>query len=137
MEWSLEELYPSIDSFEFEEDFLWCDERLDFINKWTNDNLNSQDNAKKKIEDFLKHEVIFMATFTKLITYANLSISVNSNDHEALKSFEKLQVMYTRITKPLVSFEEYLSSVNDLDSLIDSSEFLSEHRFYLKEIKCQ
>lgn len=135
MEWSLDELYPSIDSFEFEEDFLWCDERLDFINKWTDDNLNSQENAKKKIENFLKHEVIFMATFTKLITYANLSISVNSDDHEALKSFEKLQVMYTRITKPLVSFEKYLSSVNDLDSLIDSSEFLSEHRFYLKEIK--
>ncbi|AFS77664.1 oligoendopeptidase F-like protein [Gottschalkia acidurici 9a] len=135
MRWSMDELYKSIDSKEFDNDLSLCDEKLSYISSWTKSNLNSYKDAKDKIENFLKMKIDFLKVFTKLITYANLSISVNARNEEAIKSFEKLQIKYTEFTKPLVTFKSWIKLLDNLDSLVNSSDFLKEHEFYLKEIK--
>ena len=135
MRWSMDELYKSINSKEFNNDLSLCDEKLNYISSWTKSNLNSYEDVKYKIESFLKMKIDFLKVFTKLITYANLSISVNARDEEAIKSFEKLQIKYTEFTKPLVTFKSWIKLLDNLDSLVNSSDFLKEHEFYLKEIK--
>lgn len=53
----------------------------------------------------------------------------------ALKYLDKLQVKYSEITKPYVRFEKFIGKLDNLDKVINSSEFLKEHSFYLNEIK--
>ncbi|KNF07915.1 oligoendopeptidase F-like protein PepF [Gottschalkia purinilytica] len=134
MRWSLDDLYNSFDSKEFNNDLILCDKKLKEIKLWTENNLESEDNAAKKIEEYITLQIDFYNVFTKLITFANLTTTVEARNEIALKTLEKLQVKYTELTKPSVSFQKWLGCIGNLESIISSSKLLEEHRFYLKEL---
>jgi pepF/M3 family oligoendopeptidase len=134
MRWSLDELYTSFDSKEFSEDMAKVDELIEKIQKWAKENLDSKDSPREKIEYFINGEIRFFDVFSRLIIFSSLKSSVDARDEEALKYLDKLQVKYSELTQPNVAFEKWLSSLDDLDKIIEPSQLLSEHSFYLKEI---
>ena len=134
MRWSLDELYTSFDSKEFMDDMAEVDALIDQAKKWARENLASRDNPAGKIEQYIKAEIDLTNVFSKLIVYASLKSSVDARDEEALKFLDKLQVKYNELTQPYVAFEKWLSSLDNLDAIMDSSSLLREHSFYLREI---
>lgn len=134
MKWSLDELYTSFESDEFKKDLEKCYKQIEEIKTWSEASLASKENATKKIEDYIKYEIEFSNVFTKLMSYANLSSSVDAKNEKALEFIDKLQTKYTELTKPSVTFQKFLGSLENLEEIIYSSILLKEHLFYLNEI---
>lgn len=134
MRWSLDELYTSFESPNFKNDTIKVNELVNEIREWSKDNLNTDYNAVGKIVHFLNAEIEFSHVFSKLMTYASLTSSVDARNEEALKTIDKLQVKYNELTEPSVNFEKWVSSLDNLEEIINSSELLKEHNFYLNQI---
>jgi len=134
MRWSLDELYTSFDSEEFKNDMIEVDKLIDEVKKWSETNLKSKDNPVDKIEYYLNTEIKLNTLLSKLMIYSNLTISVDARNEQALKAMDKLVMKSNELTEPSVKFKKWISSLDNLNELINTSNFLKEHSFYLREI---
>lgn len=135
MRWSLDELYVSFDSEKFISDIGKFENQMEDFIQWSDENLKTTDNPVDKIEEHLHKSIELSTLSSKLIGYTNLTLSVEAKNEVALQYMDKLQVRYSNITKPYVQFQNFIGSLNDLDKIIESSDFLKEHGFYLNQIK--
>ena len=135
MKWSLEELYSSFDSEEYQGDLKVVKKMIEDFNSWTDENLNETTNPQEKLEKYIEYVVELTRKLTKLMTYPSLTSSVDANNEEALKYLDQLSVLSTELTKPQVSFQKFIKDLDNLEDVIKSSALLEEHRFYLEEIK--
>lgn len=135
MRWSLKELYASFDSQEYLNDLEKLDSLIEEVNNWADENLSSTENPVEKMEQFIRYSQDLSSLFSKLISFASLTTAVEATNETALKYFDKLVVKGSDLTKPNVQFQSFLKDLDNLDDLINSSELLKEHKFYLEEIK--
>ena len=134
MHWSLKELYSSFGSEQFESDLEKVFEQIEKIKLWALDNLDTTDSSVSKIEAFIKMQIEFGNTYSRLYEYAFLTISVDAKNEKALQIIESLENMITDLAEPSVRFKKWLSSLENLGTLIPCSDLLKEHTFYLKEL---
>lgn len=135
MRWSLDELYPSFESEEYLSDLKKLDQSIEDFMEWSDKNLNSLDNPKDKIERYLRKLIDFTSLFSRLTSYPSLTTSVDAKNETALKYLDQLNSKYTSTTKANIQFQNFIGALDNLDEIIEESEFLKEHEFYLKEIK--
>lgn len=133
MRWSLKELYPSFESNEFKSDMDKLYKKIDDFKKWTESNFNSKENAVEKAEEYIKQLSDFISLFSKLSSFAHLTASVDAKNEQALKISNKLSMKFSELTKPFVSYQKWVGSIDNLDDLINSSDILKEHEFFIKE----
>lgn len=135
MKWSLKELYDSFDSEEYLEDFKNLDGKIEQYSNWANENLGTMDNPVEKIEEYINSTINLSKSFSKLMSFAHLTNSVEAKNEESLQYLDKLSVKYTLLTKPNVQFKNFIKNIDNLDELINSSPLLKEHEFFLNQIK--
>lgn len=135
MRWSLDELYTSFDSEEYRNDLKKLDESIKNFNRWCDENLQSTENPVHKIEEYLKRLTQFNSLFSKLTSYPSLISAVDAKNEAALKYLDILQMKLSETTKSSVQFQKFIGTLDNLDEIIESSDILKEHRFYLKQIK--
>lgn len=135
MRWSLDELYPSFESEEYLSDLQNLDESIKDFTEWCHKNLSSLDNPKDKIETYLKKLIDFTTLFSKLTSYPSLTTSVDAKNEIALKYLDQLHSKYILTTKANIQFQKFIGALRNLDEIIEESQFLKEHEFYLKEIR--
>ena len=135
MKWSLKELYTGFDSKEFLDDFGSLDTKIEAYSNWADENLRSKDNPLEKIETFINYSISLSKSFSKLMSFSHLTNAVEAKNETSLQYLDKLAVKYSQLTKPNVQFKNFIKNVENLDDLIQSSELLKEHDFFLKEIK--
>jgi len=135
MRWNLDKLYTSFESKEYVEDLEKLDELIKDFTDWSEKNLNLPEDAANKIETYLNKLINLTNVFTKLISFASLTSAVDAKNESALKYLDKLQMKYAETTKSFYQFKRFIASIESLDEIIESSQFLKEHRFYLNEIK--
>ncbi|WP_099192713.1 M3 family oligoendopeptidase [Tepidibacter mesophilus] len=133
--WSLDDIYKSFDSEEFNSDLCTFYKYIEDINKWSDDNLNSYDNCKEKIEYILINYNDFFDLFMKLISYAQLTLSADAKNKKALSVVEKLEKDMTQITSSKVKFEKYIGEIENIEDLINSSNVIKEYSFYIQELR--
>lgn len=131
--WSLQELYSSFEAAEFKRDLEVVDKAILDLKEWGAANLQGQDNAVEKMETFLRKLIDFSQYFTRLISFSELTLSVEATNEKALSMVEQLENKYTELTEPTVLFQKWLGSLANLDDLISQSSFLEEHRYYITE----
>ncbi len=134
LRWSLDELYTSFESEEYNKDMEKASELIEEVKKWSASNLRSKDNAADKIEYYINTDIKLNKLFTTLMSFAFLTVSVDARNEKALAVLDKLNKMITELTEPSVKFEKWLSSLDNLQELITTSKLLKEHSFYLWEI---
>lgn len=134
MRWNLDKLYKSFDSDQFNEDLKKVDSLIGSINTWSKENLNSSEKAVEKISWWIEKEVELGHLYSRLGSYAELRFSVDSSDTRARKYEEILDVKMTGLTKARTLFIKWISLVDNLGNLIESSELLKTHSFYLSEL---
>lgn len=137
MRWSLERLYTSFDSKEFKKDMEKIDEDISWLKSWTQKKLDSKKHATSKAEKYITAINKLMNLFSRLSAFAGLTISVDAKNGKAQEIDEILDLKIAELTEPHVAFQKWLSSLDNIDKLISSSEILKEHEFYLKELVLQ
>ena len=135
MRWSLNELYSSFDSKEYKEDKEKIDILIKDISKWGDNNLGSMDNPMEKMEKYIQFSIDISNLFGKLMGFSNLTSAVEARNEVALQELGSLRVKYSDLTKPNVQFQKFMKNIDNLDEIISKSELLTEHKFFLEEIK--
>lgn len=133
MRWSLDELYPSFESEEFNSDMEKLYKQIDELKEWTELNFNSTENIVEKGERYIKSLSDFTTLYSKLFAFSMLTASVDAKNEQALKIADKLNMKYSELTKAFVSYQKWIGSIDNLDNLLDSSDILREHSFIIKE----
>ena len=131
--WSLENLYKSFEDAKFLEDYNSLPKQIKEFSKWAES--VSADLNKEKIEEFLKKDIDLSKTFEKIGAFAQLSYTVNVNDEKAIKTIEFCEKLSVDFKEIFVIFSQGLKNISNLNEIINSSDFLKEHEFFLKEIK--
>ena len=132
--WSLDDLYTSFDSQEYQQDFNDLKQEIERMNRWADENFTSQEDEVRKLEEYVNMQNDFVR-FMKLSAYAGLTLSVDTMNSQAAKALDVLGDLFTGLAKPSVMFESFLEKIENLDEKIDSSELLKAHQFVLKEMQ--
>lgn len=135
MRWSLDELYTSFDSKEFQDDIERYGKLIEEFSSWSEENLDNNAEPLVKIEEYIRYSQQLSNLGTKLGAYASLVSSVDAKDDMALQYSNRLAVMGSNLTKPNVKFQSFLKEINNLQELTASSELLKEHEFFLDQVK--
>ncbi|SHF42114.1 M3 family oligoendopeptidase [Caloramator proteoclasticus] len=133
MRWSLDNLYTSFDSREFLEDNSKVLSLIEELKTWSRENFNSQENAQEKIQFFLGRVNELSSLIYKIAAYSELSLSVDAKNNKALMYLEKIEKTISETTEFDVAFKKWLSKLENVEEIINSSEFIKEHEFILKE----
>jgi len=132
--WNLDRLYASFEDEAFKSDLKKCETLANSVNGWIDELLNSTQSEVEIIESYLKKATEIRETFAPVGSFSSLSFSADSTNSKALNSLQKLQSLNAAMVVGNVIFEKWLCERKDLNTLIDTSELLTTHKFYLNQI---
>ncbi|WP_317366812.1 M3 family oligoendopeptidase [uncultured Tyzzerella sp.] len=132
--WNLDNLYTSYKSEKFISDLNNFETTvLDFL-KWCNNNFNNVDSVKEKLELYTE-KLNNLSAFDTIIGYVHLSLKVNTTNADLLSLISKIEKILVDVKQIENHLTLFLKDVNNLDSIINSSNILKEYAFVLKESK--
>jgi len=131
--WDLSKLYKSYSSKEFLEDVEKIDAMLLEANEFKNKFIDKSD-PLVILTDYLLLEIQINTLTRKLFGFVSLNSSTNTVDIESARYSVVLQKKFSEFTEVNTLFSKYVSNLKDIDDLLNSSDFLKEHKFYVKEI---
>jgi pepF/M3 family oligoendopeptidase len=134
LNWSLKEIYSSFSSDEFKKDLERLTETIENINIWATEIVKDNKNIVDKLEGYIENFTNITVLSSKLSSFINLSLSVNTKDKEALRYSDILEKRLTNLVGSSVKIERYISTIENIDKIIDQSKILKEHEFMLKNI---
>ena len=135
--WNLDILYTSFTSEKFRGDMELLNQQIANLNEWAVKNLKDSNRATFKIEEFLKFYNEYKSLYSCLSLYAYLILSSDSSNVEAMDVLDDMDEKDASVIETFISFNRWLNYFNNIDELIDTSPYLIEHRFYLKELLLQ
>ena len=135
MRWSLNELYSSFDSEEYANDLEKLSDLIGDLNNWASENLSSLNNPVEKMERYILFSQEVTSLLSKLSAFARLTNSVEAKNDQSLQYLDLLNAKATGLTKPGVQFQAFIKDIENLEEILEKSELLKEHSFYLKQIK--
>ncbi len=130
--WDLSKLYESYESTSFQEDFKKIDFYIDKTNAFKE--RFQEDNYVSVLTDYLLNDIEANKMIRKIGAYVSLRQTTNTTCTESAKYSVLLHKKYTEFTEVNTMWSEYVSSVPNIDEVINSSDFLTEHKFILNEI---
>lgn len=131
--WSLKELYLSFESSEFSKDKNELKNYIEGFKDWSEELTKDANYTKEKIENYIAKSVKIDNLFSKLASFCQLTLSVDTNHKEALKNIEEFENLISSIAEYSSSIEKWLGEINNLDELSVKSSIINEHKFYLNE----
>ena len=134
LNWSLKEIYSSFNSDEFKGDIEKLSDIIEDINKWATETVKDNENIVVKLEEYIERFSSFMVLATKLGSFIELVISVDTKDVEGLKYSDIFESKLTKIVEASTKIERWISNIEDIDSIINKSNILKEHEFVIKNI---
>ena len=131
--WSLDVLYRGIDDPNLASDM----ERFEKLIKSLGEAVAALDKneAAKTLRGVIEVKEELSVLAHRLAGYFSLRRSANSGDSEGASYQTKIFSLIASITKDNVIFEKFAGSLEDLDSVLESDELLSQYKFYFEEIK--
>ncbi|MBU3143196.1 M3 family oligoendopeptidase [Clostridium sp. CF012] len=133
--WSLKELYSSFEGSDCKNDIILFEELIKTLINWGKNNLNSYEDVALKLESYVDKMEEFYRLNSRISAFCSLSISANASNFSAKKCLSKIEKMETNLTEVKVSTAKWISNMEDLEGVINSSDKLKEYEFYFKEIK--
>lgn len=134
LNWSLKELYSSFDSSEFKNDLERLDVLINNINNWAVEITNNEENLASKLEEYICFYTDLENLVSRLGAFTHLTISADTTNNIALKYSDILDNKLTNIVTADTTLNKWISTLDNLDEVIESSETLTEHRFILKSL---
>ncbi len=130
MQWDLTGIYPKFSDHTFKTDMKRLGHSLDLLEQFSPADCQDSETA---VEKYLTLLADYKTIYSKLMAYTYLKASNNSRDEEAFKVFENLEKTSARLTEPQVRFRRWIKTVKDKSELVNKTELLKEHSFYLAQ----
>ena len=92
------------------------------------------DNVKEKLERYIEYKNKIMS-YDKLMMYANLAQSTDTTNESIAKAIDMLENAEAETSYQDTAIVDFVKGIDNLDHIIDSSDLLKAHSFYLSEIK--
>ncbi|WP_028854900.1 M3 family oligoendopeptidase [Psychrilyobacter atlanticus] len=128
--WNLDKLYPSFDSKEFNEDLIRLDENIAELNSYK----DRLDDKVETVEGYIKTLAKSATLYRTLGAFSSLTKSTNTSDSNAIKYINLLSNKYSETTEIETRAKKWIANL-DIDEMLNKSDFLKEHEFYLRQIK--
>lgn len=135
LNWSLKELYESFESEHFKQDLSECVKYIESFSGWVDHITENYDNVVSKLEDYINKVIYQEKLFSKLFSFCELTLSVETNNKAALKNLESLEQMASSLAQGESKIKSWIGKIDSLASIVEQSYLLKEHSFYLMEIK--
>ncbi len=148
MLWSLNELYGGFDAPEFKRDYEEMKEAIAAFKSWASEKLSREaaesmqaDELTSVFETYIGFQNNF-ATLQMLSEYANLILSVDSDNAQATKMLDAIEEISSDISGPDSAFVSFLGWLSKRDGnligdVINRSEELKSHGFFINELREQ
>ncbi|GAA0821279.1 M3 family oligoendopeptidase [Clostridium tertium] len=134
LEWSLKEIYPSFNSKEFVTDLKKVDEGIEDLKNFAK-STDEKSNDVVKLEELINKLESINLLINRIGAYANLTLSTDSKDAEGRKYLDVINSKYSLLAEPLTKIYKWIANIKDIDTLVNSSNLLSKHKFFINEIK--
>lgn len=134
MEWSLKELYNSFSSSEFKNDLGKLDKNIEEIEKFAI-KINGSKDVNVDLEFIVNKLEETYLLINKLSAFSNLTLSTNSKDAEGRKYSDVINSKYSKLAEPLTKVYKWIGNIENLEEVINTSNVLKEHRFFINELK--
>lgn len=133
-EWSLENIYKSVDSEEFKADFAAFKSGVEELNNWS-----ASAFCKNAVPERVIYEYIVMKNrlmqYEKLLTYVNLALSVDTSNEELSSVLDRLEDIAAGCAEHEALFCTYLKDISGIDDIIRKNMLLKEHAYFIRECK--
>ncbi len=129
--WNLDTLYTSINSPEYKNDKQTLENKINELTSFLQNDINKLSKVDaittyiQKLNDTFKYSTV--------ANYVFLYITTNSTDSMYLKEQESVMKLLNKLTLPETLFKKYISTIDDLDSLIEENESLKPFKLFLTE----
>ncbi len=131
--WSLETLYKGFDDPQIEKDFeeltKYCKEVIELASDMPAENRGEVMTKALKLNEQI--EVLIM----KLYSFASLTQSTETTNPECSKMIERVIKLMNTTTIASTLFNKYVAATDNLQEIIDGSEFLKQYDYLLNNIK--
>ncbi len=133
-EWSLENIYPSLDSAEFKEDARAFGADTEKLNTWAKTAFLSYDDAEKTLCEYIvmKNRLMY---YEKLEIYVNLALSTDTSDEALASAADMLSKISAESAEHEALFARWLKGMDReiLEAALQNNAVLGEHSYYIKE----
>ncbi len=133
VKWDLSKLYKSYDSKEFQNDLKKINSYIIKANEFKSLFINGN-NETEVIANYLLLDIEINDLIQRLYSFVSLNQATNTTDSDSVKYGVILHKKLTEFTEINTLFSKYISSVKDIDKVIQENEFLKEHAFIIKEV---
>lgn len=133
-QWSLDALYPSFDSKEYQESIVQIEELIGKMTVYANQEFVDAFDAARKLKEYINMSEELRTILSKSYVYCMLTISTDAMNEEARKYMNKMQMLSSQTTLPATKFQKWVPTIPNLDSLIEEDDELKEVSFYLSRI---
>ncbi len=134
LDWSLNELYDSFEGKAYQDDLKKLDALIKELVELANEITKDHNDEKEKLERYINLSETMSLTFEKLGVYAELIVSVNSKDELANKYADIIDQKQSELAEPETKISKWISQIEDLETVINSSARLQEFKFFFEEI---
>lgn len=131
LKWDLTPLYPSFESDAFQNDLKNL--RVQLTSMKERYKFTAVADPKTEIISYINYLNATLSLIFRLHSYAGLTFQANTADETAMRYVDQMDVLLTELTEPGVKFQRYLTTLPDLDNILDSDPLLQEHAFIIKE----
>lgn len=131
--WSLENLYPGFESPKYQNDI----HNLGVLIEKYIDLTSNIDTTKPKetLINLLEINIELASLSSLIYSFISLTLATDTINEIANNQLVAINKMMLKTTLPSTMFERFITSIDDLDSLINQDPLLKEHEFFIKEIK--
>lgn len=131
-EWSLEKLYRGYDDPKFAADEAKLDQLLKDYEEFAG---HLEGEPKDVLRQAVRLNQELSAVTDSLYSFASLQQSVNTSDAASAAVIGRISRKLSAAAAPRTALVQYIASLEDLQSIIDSDELLKEHEFFLNNIR--
>ncbi len=131
LSWNLDTIYKSFDSDKFKNDI----EQLKNLGSSMYSSLSeTSKDISETITEYINISNAFGSLLSRLSEYCLLTLSENSDNSTAAKYLDIINNIESDTAKSEALFSRIISSLNNIDEIINSSDTLKTHRFFIKEV---
>lgn len=134
LNWSLKELYDTFEGEAFQLDLKTLDEKISYKINWIKKSIEDNQQEKEKLETYIQLSQELYALKDKLNAFISLTLSVDSKNQTAVRYDAILTKKIGTLAEAETLMSKWISQVEGLEKVIETSEILKAHRFYLQEI---
>ena len=130
--WDLSVMYKSFEDEKFQNDLKTISTRIEEFDEFIKNGLTGD--KTEVIEQYLNFSNSFYNLVYTVYSFAELTFTTDTSSSEAMNYTTQLDMLLSKTVESEVKFQKWLSKLDNLNQLLNSSELIMEHSFYLKEL---